>query len=556
VTDPPVPDRIELERLAEEQAALRRVATLVAEGAPPAEVFEALTGEIGRVMGAEAAVLLRYEPGPASVTLSSWSAGGGAVPTEPRIPPDQGAIGGMVFETRRPARVDDYEAVPHEYRARARRLGLRSVVAAPVLAQGRLWGAACVLSSRPRSFPPDTEARLTKFSELVATAIANAESREQLSRLAEEQAALRRVATLVAGGASPGEVFEAVIGEVGRLVPADSAAMSRFEGDGTLTILGAWSNTDGYLPLGQRHPLGQGTLARLVYESGRPARVVDYGVASGSSVDAVRRMGWRSGVGAPIVVEGRIWGVIGIASTTDDVLPPGTEDRLAEFTELLGSAIANTESRAELAASRARIVATADATRRRIEHDLHDGAQQQLLSVALELRATKANVPPELGELRGELSHLAASLSGVLDELREIAHGIHPAILAEGGLGPALNTLARRAPLPVTLDVHLEGRLPESVEIAAYYVVSEALTNAAKHARASAVHVAAEKRDDVLGVVVRDNGIGGADSSRGSGLLGLKDRVEAMGGTLALDSSYGSGTSLRVELPADETVSG
>ena len=209
---------------------------------------------------------------------------------------------------------------------------------------------------------------------------------------------------------------------------------------------------------------------------------------------------------------------------------------MQKFTELIATAIANAETRAELAASRARIVATADATRRRIERDLHDGAQQQLVSLALELRAAQAALPSELGEQRAELSRVVEGLTAVLDELREISSGIHPAILSEGGLAPALKTLARRSPIPVQLDVRVEGRLPESVEVAAYYVVSEMLTNAAKHAHASSVQVDVAGADGVLRVSVRDDGVGGADPARGSGLVGLRDRVEALGGTIAVDS--------------------
>jgi signal transduction histidine kinase len=240
-----------------------------------------------------------------------------------------------------------------------------------------------------------------------------------------------------------------------------------------------------------------------------------------------------------------------VSSTELQPLPEDTQERLADFTELVATAIANAESRAELDASRARIVATADATRRRIERDLHDGAQQQLVSLALGVRAVQAMIPPELDQLRAELSRVVEGHTSVLDELREIAHGIHPAILAEGGLAPALKTLARRSPVPVELDLRTGLRLPEAVEVAAYYVVSEALTNAAKHARASTVHVAVEERAGMLRVSVRDDGDGGADPDRGLGLLGLKDRVEAIGGTMVLQSPRGEGTSLVVELPLD-----
>jgi signal transduction histidine kinase len=257
-----------------------------------------------------------------------------------------------------------------------------------------------------------------------------------------------------------------------------------------------------------------------------------------------------TGIGVPIIVEGRLWGVANVASTTE-LLPPDTEARLMQFTELLGTAIANAESRAELEASRARIVATADATRRRIERDLHDGAQQRLLSLALEVRAAQAAVPPELTAHRAELSHIAEGLTSALDGLREIALGLHPAILAEGGLGPALKTLANRSPIPVEVRVRAEGRLPESVEVAAYYVVSEALTNAAKHSRASKVQVDVEVGDGALLVTVDDDGVGGADPTRGSGLLGLKDRAETIGGTISVASRQGAGTTLVAELPLD-----
>jgi signal transduction histidine kinase len=378
-----------------------------------------------------------------------------------------------------------------------------------------------------------------------------AKDRGELARLAEEQAALRRVATLVAEGAPPAEVFEAVSVEVAQLVPAEGAALTRYETDGTVTALGGWTSTGGYVHAGTRFAL-KGTVSGLVFESRQPERIDSYADAPGAAPTAAREMGWRSSVGVPITVEGRLWGVLAAASRSDQPLPPDTEQRLAEFTQLVGTAIANAESRAELDASRARIVATADATRRRIERDLHDGAQQQLVSLALELRAVQAAVPPELGEYQAELSRVVDGLTGVLDGLREIALGIHPAVLAEGGLGPALKTLARRSPIPVTLTVRAEARLPEPVEVAAYYVVSEAVTNAAKHARASNVQVSVDVPGGLLRVAVRDDGLGGADPARGSGLLGLKDRAEAIGGSISLQSPHGKGTTLIAELPLDD----
>jgi signal transduction histidine kinase len=375
---------------------------------------------------------------------------------------------------------------------------------------------------------------------------------EELAVLVEEDAVLRRVATLVAQGAPPAVVFEAVIAEVGGLLAADAAALSRYETDGTLTTLGGWSSADGYFPDGRRHVFTDGTLGRLIFDTHRPERIESYADAAGALADFVRGLGWRSAVGSPIIVEGRLWGVVSVASTSDLPLPPDTERRLAEFTELVATAIANAQSREELAASRARLVATADATRRQIESDLHDGAQQRLVSLALELRAAQATVPAELSELRTELSRVVEGLTEVLEDLREIAHGIHPAMLAEAGLAPALKTLVRRSAIPATLEMRAEARVPEAVEVAAYYVVSEALTNAAKYSHATVVHVAVEAQDRVLRVSVRDDGLGGADPSRGSGLLGLKDRAEAVGGRMSLQSPLGGGTSLQIELPLGE----
>jgi signal transduction histidine kinase len=250
-------------------------------------------------------------------------------------------------------------------------------------------------------------------------------------------------------------------------------------------------------------------------------------------------------------VAGRLWGALIIGAAREEPLPADSEERLASFSDLVATALANAEARADLAASRIRLVATADETRRRLERDLHDGAQQRLVSLRLELRAAQAAVPPELGKLDAELSRVAAGLASVLDELREMARGIHPAILAEGGLGAALKTLARRSPIPVQLDVRVQARLPERVEVAAYYVISETLTNAAKHARASVVRIDVATVDGVVRVSVRDDGAGGADPAGGSGLVGLKDRVEAIGGTLALRSPIGAGTSLDVQIPLD-----
>jgi signal transduction histidine kinase len=459
----------------------------------------------------------------------------------------------LIFETARPGRVENYADAPGMAPEAAREMGWRSSVGAPITVEGRLWGVLAVVSKNESPLPPDAEQRLAAFTELVGTAIANSQAHQELSRLADEQAALRRVATLAAQGAPPGEVFEAVSAEVAPLVGADGAGITRYELDGTFVAVGGWASSGGFPITGEPVPL-EGSVSGLVLETRRPSRIDSFEARPGEAAAVVREMGWRSAVGAPISVEGRLWGVLVVYSKKTEPLPADTEQRLGAFAQIVATAIANTESRAELETSRARIVATADATRRQIERDLHDGAQQQLVSLALEVRAAQAAVPRELSAHRAQLSHVAEGLTNVVDGLREIALGIHPAILAEGGLGPALKTLAHRSRVPVSLAVRVEGRLPERVEVAAYYVVSEALTNAAKHARASQVDVSVDVRGLFLRVAVRDDGDGGADPGRGSGLLGLKDRADALGGTIYVESAPGQGTTLIAELPlADQT---
>jgi signal transduction histidine kinase len=288
----------------------------------------------------------------------------------------------------------------------------------------------------------------------------------------------------------------------------------------------------------------------MVVRTGRSARVDDYSRAPEFVDRGAQRSGIRCAVAVPIMVGGSLWGAIG-AGTNRKQFPADAEQRMADFTELLATAIANADSRAELAASRRRIVAASDEARRRIERDLHDGTQQQLVSLGLAVRAAELNVPPERRDLRAELSRVATALAAAVEDLQEISRGIHPAILSAGGVGPALRTLARRSAIPVELDVTTDARLPEPIEVAAYFVASEALANATKHAQASGIEVSLALRDGGLLLSIRDDGVGGADSGRGSGLVGLHDRVEALGGTIRIDSPAGGGTSLVVTLPLD-----
>ena len=373
-------------------------------------------------------------------------------------------------------------------------------------------------------------------------------SQSELADLLAEQAALRRVATVVAEGTPPEEVFPAVTEEVGRLLDIDGTRLMRYETDGTVTIVASWGDPT-IVPVGTRITLEGRNIGSLVRSSGRPARIEDYEDAPGSAAAIARELGVRSTIGAPIMVEGRLWGAMSGFSKADEPLASGIELRLADFTDLVGTAIANAQARADLTASRARVVATTDGIRRRIERDLHDGTQQRLVSLVLELRNAQAGVPDTQPQLRTELADIADGLVAAVDDLREISRGIHPALLATSGLGPALKALARRSPLLVELDIDLDGRLPEHVEVAAYYVVAEALTNAAKHARPTAIWVAAEVVDGRLRLSVRDDGIGGADPANGSGLTGLTDRVEALSGTITLHSPPGEGTAMQIWLP-------
>jgi signal transduction histidine kinase len=371
-------------------------------------------------------------------------------------------------------------------------------------------------------------------------------SRDELSRLADEQAALRRVATLVARRVPPAQVFTAVAEEVGRLLGTDGAGIVRYEPDGAVAVVAGWSRDGDQLPVGTRYPIQGHSLSAVVARTGRPARIDSYRDAAGRLAAEVRRLGIRSSVGCPITVEGRLWGVTSVTSKRPEPLPAGTEGHIADFTELVATAIANAESRAELAGSRARIVTSADQARRRIERDLHDGIQQRLVSLGLDLRAAQASFPPGL---QAQVARVADGLREALEELQEFSRGIHPAILSEGGLGPALKALARRSALPVDLDVDLQERQPPPVEVAAYYVVAEALANAAKHAHASVAHVEVQAHAGRLRLSVQDDGVGGADPTQGSGLVGLSDRVQALGGTITVCSPIGEGTTLLIDLP-------
>ena len=377
-----------------------------------------------------------------------------------------------------------------------------------------------------------------------------------LAEVEAEQAALRRIATLLARSVPPNEVFDAVVDEVRLLMRVDGAVLGRYEADKTVTVLAvsAEAGAQVALPVDKNFSTEGHNVGRLVLRTGRPARIDDYTKATGrDQVRRFREAGVRSAVGAPVQLRERVWGVLSVYSMQAR-LPPDTEGRLADFAALVASAIANVQAWSELEASRVRIITAADEARRRVERDLHDGAQQRIVVLALKAGMLAQSQAARTAGLDADLRSFAVDLNEVLEELRTIASGLHPAALSEGqgGLAPALRTLARRSPVPVVLDVRLPGEVAESVEVAAYYFVAETLTNTTKHAEASRIDVTVELRDGHLWVCVQDDGVGGAAPTRGSGLVGLTDRIEAFGGTMTLDSPSGGGTTLVAHLPLPE----
>jgi signal transduction histidine kinase len=345
----------------------------------------------------------------------------------------------------------------------------------------------------------------------------------EADRSAERQAALRRVATAVAQGVPPGEVFSTVTTELAHALHAGHTALFRYEPDGTAVLVAAHDESGAQpVSVGERFRIEGDNVAARVLREGRTA---------------------------PIVVDGKEWGVAVVSSFHAQPFPAGTAVRLTDFAELVAMAIANAQARSDLTASRTRIVTAADDARRRLERDLHDGAQQRLVSLALKARMTELSLPASQHAISEQLAAIVQGLGDVSEELRAISRGIHPAILSKGGLGPALRSLACRSVVPVELDVDVGGRLPDRVEVAAYYVVAEALTNAARHAHAAGVKVIVKATDGHIDLMVSDDGAGGADPANGSGLIGLVDRVEAVGGHLWVSSPVGVGTSLAVTIP-------
>jgi signal transduction histidine kinase len=427
-------------------------------------------------------------------------------------------------------------------------MGIRSGVASPIFVNGRLWGAMTAGTSRPQQLRVSAESRMAEFTELASTAISNVQSRAEVERLAEEQAALRRVATMVARERAPEELFATVAEEVGRIGGAETAVIHRFDPDGSSTIVASYGSLRQSFWVGSRWSLEGNSVAARVYRTARPARFDDYPTSEGSIAASAQKLGIRSGVGSPIKVNGRLWGVIAAGTSRSEPLPADAEPRMAEFTELAATAIANVQARSDLAASRARIIATADEERRRVVRDLHDGAQQRLVTTIVTLKMASTALErgePDASALVGEALQHAQTAT---DELRELAHGILPAVLIRGGLNAGVRALASRMSIPVDIDVAV-GRMPPEVEATAYFIVAEALTNVVKHSRARHTAVTAQLDDHCLQVEVRDDGAGGA-RAEGTGLVGLRDRLAVLGGTLRVESPADGGTVIGASIPS------
>jgi signal transduction histidine kinase len=533
--------RAELQALADEQAALRRVAELAAQEAPADDVLQAVTAEASRLTGVDFTTLVRFEPD-GSTEVVALDGAPADVEVGMRAPgPGDGATQ-RVWRTGRAARIDDLAGASGHWPRVANGFGFAPSAAVPVHLARRLWGALVVVA-RSEPLPRGIETPLADFAELASTAIGAAQARRELRVLADEQAALRHVAEVVARGATLDDVFAAVATEASTLLGNLATALLRFDSEEVAVAIAVCNSP---APLGLRIPSGGDTATGQVLRTGRPVRVDSF--MDTPLADIAADLGVGAGVAVPVSVEGRVWGAL-TTSTPDAPLPTGTEERLAQFAELAAAAIANAENKAKLTASRARVIATADETRRRLQRDVHDGAQQRLvhtlMTLALARDAAAAGRPSV--ELIDEATQHAERANR---ELRDLVRGILPASLTRGGLRAGLESLVTDLPMPVEIRV-TAPRVPAETETTAYFVVAEALTNVVKHARATRATVEIELQAHALSVRVSDDGSGGADPGRGTGLTGLLDRVEAAEGRLAITSPHAVGTTVHATLPVN-----
>jgi signal transduction histidine kinase len=522
-------------------AALRRVAALVAREASEQQVFEGIAGETRRLVGADHVRIWRFE-GDTVMPVASAGAFKDVMPVGLREPLRESGLAGRVHRTGRSERIDDYGATEGPSAERALALGVGSAAAIPIIVEGRRWGAVVAATRRSRGLPADAEARMRAFTELTAPAIANTESQARADRLAGEQAALRRVALLVAQGASADAVFDAAAAEIAEVLGADRVVLARNGPGDELTVVAHRGADIAKFPPGtQFRPAPDGIVA-TVRRTGRPARLDSY--ARGARI-----YGERVVVGAPITIDGQVWGV-SVATWAREDPPAGTEQRMQGLAQLLDTAIANVDTRDQLNASRERLLTEADEARRRVVRDLHDGAQQRLVHAIITLKLARRALERDDGNAARLIDEALEQARLGNAELRELAHGMHPSVLARGGLRAGVGAVVQRLELPVHIDV-LADRLRGDIEASAYFIVAEALVNVLKHAHATRAQVTASIEGANLIVEVRDDGIGGADP-RGHGLVGMDDRVATLGGRLRIESPAGGGTLVSATLPLGE----
>jgi signal transduction histidine kinase len=531
-----------LEQVAEEQAALRRIATLVAAGATEHELAAAVTSEIGRFFGAQRANTMRWD-GDTLRVIGDWSEDGEDMQGAGQVFPFGGdTISARIVGTSAPARLNSAADLQTEFaQQRWAELGLQASIGAPVIVDGEVWGVVTASRTQPDDpFPAGAEYQLRDFAALVAQAIVNAEARREMAELVAEQSALRRIATLVAAGRPQGEVLDAVTSEAGPLFGASAVTLVRWAGvQDEVVVVADWSDAEpGAIEPGSLYHPAHGSATLNVLETGFASRSEESSPERGTC--------WV--IAAPVIIKGSLLGALTASRTKSPIFPAGSEIRLRSFADLAAQSIANERAQAELRASRARIVQTADETRQRLERNLHDGAQQRLVAVSIALNQAVTALPSSPDNARSLLVGASHELTEALEELRDLARGLHPATLTKYGLGPALDAIATRAPLPVAVENEIEKRLPPPVEAGLYYVVSESLTNVAKHAAASTVTVRIRQANALAEVEVTDDGVGGADAG-GLGLRGLADRVEALDGTFGLESAPGEGTRVWARIP-------
>ena len=528
------PARDDLHRLGREQAALRRVAELVAHGAPATDVFGAVADEAAGLLDGQATTLTRFDGDAALVVVAAPA---GPAPVGAHIAFGRDTLPDRVLRTAHVVRVDDYTGQPDAELAAS--FGLGAAVSAPVLVAGEVWGMLTATSS-DHPLPRDTGPRLEQFARLVAAALATSQARSDLRALAAEQAALRRVAELVARGTASDQVFVAVTDEASALLDDLPVALMLYDDTGAVVVATCHCPA----PVGLHVPFSAGTAVDRLYRTGRPAHVDTY---EGTPMAGIaREAGIVSTTAVPITVEGRVRATL-VSSNTLPATRDAVEVRLTQFAELAAVAIANADARAKLTASRARVVATADETRRRLQRDVHDGAQQRLVHTIIALKLARDALVP--GSSAADLVDEAlANAERANAELRDLVHGILPGSLTRGGLRAGIESLVADIAVPVDVAVSAP-RLPAATETTAYFVVAEALTNMVKHAGARRARVQVDLDGDDLLIEVRDDGVGGADPTLGTGLVGLLDRIDAAEGSLAITSPAGSGTTLRATLP-------